>query len=87
VRTGLDINHEMSLGMWSSQIQNFRIVVNLSSRKSSRNVIIAFENNILPVKFIPKMKLTRPVHLFRRRNSRMRKVNDLTRLECSNWTR
>jgi hypothetical protein len=60
VRTGLDINHEMSLGIWSSQIQSFRIVVNLSSKKSSRIVIVAFENNILPVKLIPKVKLTRP---------------------------
>jgi hypothetical protein len=56
VRTGLDINHEISLGMWSSQIQSFKIVVNLSSKKSSRTVIVTFENDVLSVKFISKVK-------------------------------
>jgi aspartate carbamoyltransferase regulatory subunit len=87
VRTGLDINHEMSLGMWSSQIQSFRIVVNLSSKKSSRIVIVTFENDVLSVKFISKVKLTRPIHLLNWWDRRMRKVNNMSRLNRSSRTR
>jgi hypothetical protein len=84
LRSRFDVNHEVRLSMWLSQIHPFRIIVDLSPKKSSRIVIIALENDVMSVKFVTKVKLTRPIRLFRWWNRRMRKVNNLPRLNhCS----
>jgi hypothetical protein len=62
-RARFDVNYIMRLRVWPSQIHPFRIIVDLSPKKSSRVVIIAFENDVLSVKFITKVKLTRPIRL------------------------
>jgi hypothetical protein len=54
LRARFDVKHKMCLSVWPSQIHFFRIVVDLSPKKSSRVVIIAFENDALSVKFITK---------------------------------
>jgi hypothetical protein len=65
LRSRFNVNHEVRLSMWPSQIHPFRIIVDLSPKKSSRIVIIALENDVLSVKFITKVKLTCPIRLFR----------------------
>ena len=59
-------DHEMFLGMWSSQILSFGVIVHFNFKKSSGIMIVTFKDGILPVKFISKVKLTGPVHLLRR---------------------
>jgi hypothetical protein len=44
-----DVNHDLHLSVWPSQIHPFRIIVDLSPKKSSRIVVIALENEVLSV--------------------------------------
>jgi hypothetical protein len=60
LKSRFNVNHEVRLSMWPSRIHPFRRIVDLSPKKSSRIVFIALENDVLSVKFITNMILTRP---------------------------